>query len=131
MKRAVLFGMALACTVGAGAQRLAEPKSVIGTWKGDSTCQIKESPCHDEVSVYRIHKGKGSDDFVIELNKVVDGQEVLFGTIDCPTGRASGTTLCRTNGDTLWGWKLEGDVLSGRLLYKGALYRLIHLERVK
>jgi hypothetical protein len=25
--------------------------SFVGVWKGDSVCQIKDSPCHDETSV--------------------------------------------------------------------------------
>ena len=33
-----------------------EGASFVGVWKGDSVCQIKESPCHDETSVYYVSK---------------------------------------------------------------------------
>jgi hypothetical protein len=37
---------------------------LIGTWKGTSICQVKNSPCHDENVVYHISKNKGVDTFL-------------------------------------------------------------------
>src|SRR5258708_29455867 len=32
--------------------KVAEPK-IAGVWRGNSGCQVKDSPCHDETNVYR------------------------------------------------------------------------------
>jgi hypothetical protein len=37
--------------------------SFAGVWKGDSVCQIKDSPCHDEVSVVLRVEGRRTQQF--------------------------------------------------------------------
>jgi len=32
--------------------------SISGTWKGTSICQVKDSPCHDEVAIYHAIRPK-------------------------------------------------------------------------
>jgi hypothetical protein len=36
---------------------VAQGPSFTEVWKGDSLCQIKDSPCHDEASVYYVSPG--------------------------------------------------------------------------
>ena len=52
-----------------------------GTWKGTSLCQIKNSPCHDEVVVYHISKDSTGKSYEVIANKIVDGKEDYMGTI--------------------------------------------------
>ena len=56
--------------------------SFAGVWKGDSVCQIKDSPCHDEASVYYVSKSAQPDSFQMRMNKIVDGNEETMGTCE-------------------------------------------------
>jgi hypothetical protein len=31
----------------------ADSSRIAGTWPGNSVCMVKDSPCHDEINVYR------------------------------------------------------------------------------
>jgi hypothetical protein len=108
-----------------------EDASLVGVWKGDSVCQIKDSSCHDEASVYYVSKGEEANTFRINGNKVVGGKEVSMGTLTCKVGSAAGLYICRPDGVTVWSWRLNQDVLDGELQYRGQLFRKIHLTRAK
>lgn len=112
-------------TVSSDAGRLA------GVWKGTSVCQIKDSPCHDEVSVYYVTEDPEHEIFHIKMNKVVNGAEQRMGTIDCKARAEIGSLDCRPNDFTMWTWQLDQDVLNGTLQYRGHLYRKIRLTRAK
>ena len=56
-------------------------QSFEGTWKGTSLCQIKNSPCHDEIVVYHISKDSTGKSYEVIANKIVDGKEDYMGTI--------------------------------------------------
>jgi hypothetical protein len=114
-----------------GAAVSADVGPVLGVWKGSSVCQIKDSPCHDESAVYYATKGAEPGTFQMKMNKVVGGEEQTMGTIDCSAGAESGSYVCRPNDSTMWTWKLEGDVLSGTLQFRGQLYRKIRVTRAK
>jgi len=43
--------------------------SLTGIWKGTSICQVKPSPCNDEIAVYHISKGEKPNSFHIIANK--------------------------------------------------------------
>jgi len=108
-----------------------EDASFVGVWKGASVCQIKDSSCHDEASVYYVSKGAEADTFRVNGNKVVGGKEVSMGTLTCKAGSAAGSYICRSDEVTVWSWRLNQDVLDGELQYRGQLYRKIHLMRAK
>jgi hypothetical protein len=111
-------------TVGADA-------SFAGVWKGDSVCQIKDSPCHDEASVYYVSKGTESNSFHMKMNKMVDGKKETMGTVTCKAGSDNGSYVCRLNELATWTWQLNKDVLDRVLQYRGQLYRKIHLVRAE
>src|SRR5213083_1222295 len=56
---------------------------LVGTWKGTSICQVKNSPCHDETVVYHISKNTGVDTFYINASKIVNGAEEEMGIVPC------------------------------------------------
>src|SRR5215467_6521964 len=53
---------------------------LIGNWLGDSICQVKNSPCHDEKVVYHIAKGSDPDHVTVSADKIVDGKPINMGT---------------------------------------------------
>jgi hypothetical protein len=61
-----------------------ETKSAVaGTWWGRSTCELKDSACHDELNVYRICDiPEKSGQVAVTGIKIVDGHEVVMGTLE-------------------------------------------------
>src|SRR5258706_495447 len=55
---------------------------ITGTWRGTSVCQVKNSPCHDEISVCHITKGDKTGTYHFVMNKVVNGKEEDMGALD-------------------------------------------------
>lgn len=54
---------------------------IAGTWRGNSVCLDRASPCHDEVNVYRFAKIAGKPYiFLVTASKVVDGKEIVMGS---------------------------------------------------
>lgn len=56
-------------------------QSFEGVWKGTSLCQVKNSPCQDEIIVYHISKGSTGKSYDVIANKIVNGKEENMGTI--------------------------------------------------
>lgn len=55
--------------------------AIAGVWRGHSVCVDKNSPCHDEVNVYRFSRVTGSpNEFSVAASKVVDGKEIVMGS---------------------------------------------------
>jgi len=108
-----------------------EDPSFIGVWKGDSVCQIKDSPCHDEASVYYVSKGSEPNSFQMKMDKIVQDKEVTMGTVNCITDSNSGSYVCRLNALSTWTWRLNKGALDGDMQYRGQLYRKIHLIRAE
>jgi hypothetical protein len=96
---------------------------LIGTWKGTSLCQVKNSPCHDETVVYHISKKSGVDTFYINANKIVNGVEEEMGILPFVYNRKSNQLTSTAYG--IWTFNIEGVKLEGTLLVRGDLYRKI------
>jgi hypothetical protein len=92
-------------------------------------CQIKDSPCHNEMSVYYVSRGAAPNNFQMKMNKIVDGKEETMGTVNCRAAADTAVYVCRLNDVSTWTWRLSKDVLDGELQYRGQLYRKIHLIR--
>lgn len=108
------------------------PSLVIGTWKGTSECVQAGSPCHDEVNVYRFTEIAGKPNtFSGTGSKIVDGKEVVMGTLEwtfnpqyhCLEAEVSGSTFRLI----LMGNKMEGTLRTA----DNIIYRRIHLERAE
>ena len=94
---------------------------VIGIWKGTSICQIKNSPCHDEVVVYYISKAQGID-------TIVNGKEEEMGIIGFKLDKKN-NRLLSTDYNSLWTLTFKDKDLDGTLYQKGNLYRIIKLKK--
>ena len=100
---------------------------LIGTWKGSSICQLKNSPCHDETNVYHISKNKADDTFYVDAGKIVDGVEESMGVL--PFIYNDKTNQFTSTAHGIWTFNVEGDKLEGTLLVNGDLYRKIMLKK--
>ena len=112
----------------ARAQNTSLDSNIIGIWKGTSLCQIKNSPCHDEIVVYYISKVQGIDSFNISANKIVDGKEEEMGILGCKLDRKN-NRLLSTSHNSLWTFNFKDKNLDGTLFYNEKLYRIIKLQK--
>src|SRR5436305_9002535 len=131
MRSLLVFVFCLAMAFDAVCAQTALPpadSSVIGIWKGRSICQIKSCPCHDEVVIYHISKGKEQDQFSIRANKLVQGREEDMGVIVCTWNR-NNNQLISADQKTVWTFILKGRSMDGTLMVSGALYRMIKLSK--
>ena len=101
--------------------------SLIGVWKGTSICQVKNSPCHDEIVVYYISKAAGSDSFHISANKIVNGAEEEMGILPFTFNKKTNQLISTAHG--LWTFTLTAGKLDGTLLVRNELYRIIKLSK--
>lgn len=103
--------------------------SIAGVWRGNSTCVVKDSPCHDETNVYRISAVAAKPGLMtITGTKIVDGREIVMGSSSDWKYDARNRTLDSANGAIHFA--IDGNKMEGELrLPDGTLYRRIHLKR--
>lgn len=102
--------------------------NIAGVWRGHSECVVKNSPCHDEVNVYRFSKMDGRPNaFSVTASKVVNGQEVVMGTSEWKYDKKKQVVECERPSIQL---KISGDKMEGALkLDDGTVYRRIYLKK--
>lgn len=88
--------------------------SVIGTWRGVSTCLVRPSSCKDEVVVYRVAAGTARDSILLDARKVVNGQEEEMGVLSCVHQADRGAFACAIPRG-VWSFQVRGDSLVGEL----------------
>jgi len=103
---------------------------ITGTWRGDSECALKNSPCHDEINVYRFSEIIGRPGWFSGIgSKVVDGKELTMGTLEWDYNIESHTLKSENSGGTFLlivdGNKIEGSLI----LPDNTVYRRIHLKK--
>lgn len=102
---------------------------LIGDWTGDSICQVKNSPCHDEKVVYHITKGSDPDHVTISADKIVDGKAINMGKGDYTYNRSNGTLLNETEG-RVWKFTVKGNAMEGALTMPDkTVYRRVTLKK--
>lgn len=106
------------------------PSQITGTWRGTSECAQKNGPCHDEINVYRFSEIAGKPGWFSGVgSKVVDGKEIVMGTLEW-TYDAEKHTLESTNPSATVRLTVKGNKIDGSLnLPDNTLYRNIHLEK--
>jgi hypothetical protein len=105
-------------------------QTIEGIWRGTSLCQIKNSPCHDEIVVYYISKDSTGKSYEVVANKIVNGKENSMGTIsfiyDAQQNFFVSVDSVR---NARWEFKLTGNTIKGTLVYKGDLYRIVDVKK--
>jgi len=123
--------MAVGQNSGRVANQGGEPK-IAGVWRGNSVCQVKDSPCRNETNVYRITAiaGKASA-YSVEGFRVVDGKEIGMGSSEWHYDPAKHEFDSSMPAATLR-FTVDGDKMDGTLtLLQGTVYRKIHLVKGK
>ncbi len=102
---------------------------LFGDWSGDSICQVKNSPCHDENVVYHISKGDGPDLVVVNADKIVDGKAENMGTLDFKYDAKAKTLVSESYGH--WVFYIKDNKMDGTLTKAdGTLFRKISLTKI-
>jgi hypothetical protein len=106
------------------------PPDLRGEWRGTSICQIKDSPCHDEQALYHFRPGTGKGKYQVQMNKIVDGREIEMGSLEFSWEEKEHkiSAINPANGSR-WDLLISGEEMSGTLLYKGQIYRRIHIRK--
>lgn len=134
MKKKLLFLFIVSgiiCRSGS-AQDKAKTDPIAGTWRGSSLCQVKDSPCHDEIAVYHASKLTATT-YQFQMNKMVNGKEEEMGPLVF-TWNDTLKTLTAINhsrrGDGHWTFQLKGNTMHGTLTVENnTLYRIIDLKK--
>jgi hypothetical protein len=101
---------------------------IAGVWRGNSKCVDKDSPCRDEVNVYRFTAVPGhSSEFSGNGSKVVDGKEVAMGSVTWHYDSETAELHSQSPAIRL---VVHGEVMEGDLfLSDGQRYRHILLKK--
>lgn len=106
---------------------------VAGTWKGTSICQVKDSPCRDEIAIYHAEKLPGGKAYRLQMNKIMDGKEVEMGPLDFAYNESQQTLIAENSsakGKGIWHFKITGKTMHGTLtIENNVLYRVIDLHK--
>jgi hypothetical protein len=126
---AVIAGAALLAIGGPAPAHVTDEAQLFGDWRGESICQVKDSPCHDERVVYHISKGKERGTIVVSADKIVDGKPVNMGSGDYQYEERTGTLTNETSG-RVWKLVIKGNSLEGTLtLANKTVYRRLMLKK--
>lgn len=103
--------------------------ALVGNWRGDSICAVRNSACVDEKALYHVKKLGQPDHYSMQADKIVDGAPVNMGTTDCVFAPEKRTLTCELPKGvihlTLNGARLEGSMT----LTDGTPWRNISLEK--
>ena len=105
---------------------------IAGTWRGNSECVLKNSPCRDELNVYRFSEVAGRPGWFSGIgSKLVNGKEISMGTLDWNYD-AEKRTLKSENSGAIFRLVVDGSRIEGSLtLADHTVYRRIHLKKDK
>jgi len=110
--------------------KTATSQSFEGVWKGTSLCQVKNSPCHDEIVVYHISKDSSGKSYEMIANKIVNGKEVDMGTLRFTyDDKLKAFVSVDSEHNDRWEFKITGNTMKGTLMYKGDLYRIVDVKK--
>jgi len=105
-------------------------QSFEGIWKGTSLCQVKNSPCHDEIVVYHISKDSTGRSYEVIANKIVDGKEEYMGTLLFTYNDKQKVFVSVDSvRNARWEFRISGGAMKGTLIYKGDLFRIIDVKK--
>jgi len=114
------------------------PKSsgpnILGTWEGESKCTAPDSACHDEHVIYRIAIVKHvPGKLALHGYKVVKGQLIFMGTLECLHRSDQATLSCTGNTPKkdAWEFTVSGRTMTGTLTIgeEKTLYRRINVKK--
>jgi hypothetical protein len=107
-------------------------ESLVGDWRGESVCQVRESACHDEDSLYHVEKVAGKPHWIsMRLDKIVEGKPVTMGTVECLHHAEDHTLTCEFPRG-VFRFIIEGAKMQGTMtLPDKTVWRKISLNKVE
>ncbi|UWZ83828.1 hypothetical protein [Occallatibacter riparius] len=124
--------LALALTPACKPQNPSAQPEIIGTWRGNSECTFKNSPCRDETNIYRFTAIAARPGwFSGDGSKLVKDKEVSMGPLVFRYD-ASTHILQSNTPNGVFRFVIHDDKMVGTLsLPDSTIYRRIHLTKVK
>jgi hypothetical protein len=112
-------------------QAPADDSVVLGDWRGDSICQVRQSACHDEDSLYQVGRLVEKPGwFSLKADKIVDAKPVTMGTVECTYAPAKRALTCEF-AVGVFQFTVQGNRMEGTMtLRDGTLWRKINLKKV-
>ena len=90
--------------------------AIAGTWRGQSSCEQKQSACRDESVVYRFAPLKDKPGlFSVSADKIVDGKAVNMGTLEFRYLENEDVLVCEYAQGT-WRLNVNGEKMEGTLV---------------
>lgn len=104
--------------------------AIAGTWRGQSSCEQKQSACREESVVYRfspLHDKPGS--FSVSADRIVDGKPVNMGTLEFRYVDDQRALVCEY-AQGVWRLSVNGEKMQGTLTRPdGSLFRRVILRK--
>jgi hypothetical protein len=104
--------------------------SLLSDWSGLSVCQVRESSCRDEESLYHITRvAEKLNWFLMKGDKIVDGKPITMGTVECRYDSAKSDLTCDLPRGLLR-FTIHANRMEGTMtLPDGSLWRKINLTK--
>ena len=108
----------------------ADDSSLLGDWRGESVCVVRDSACRDEDSLYHVTRLAGKPGwFSMKLDKIVDGKPVTMGTTECSDDSAKRILTCEFPRG-VFRFTIQANKMAGTMnLTDGTLWRKISLSK--
>jgi hypothetical protein len=111
-------------------QTASDNSSVLGDWRGESICVVRESACHDEDSLYHVTKLPEKPGWIsMKLDKIVNGKPVTMGAMDCSYSAAKQSLTCEFPRGVMRFSVNENKMEGTMTLPDGSLWRKISLKK--
>lgn len=103
--------------------------ALVGNWRGDSICAVRNSTCADEKALYHVKKLGQPDHYSLQGDKIVNGEPINMGTVDCVFTSEKAMLACELPKGAIH-LNLNGTRLEGTMnLPDGTLWRNISLKK--
>ena len=108
----------------------ADDSTVLGDWRGESVCVVRDSACRNEDSLYHVTRLAGKPGwFSMKLDKIVDGKQVTMGTTECSYDSAKRALTCEFPRG-VFRFTIQANKMTGTMnLTDGTLWRKIGLNK--
>ena len=104
--------------------------AIAGIWRGQSSCEQKESACRDETVVYRVSPLQDKPgSFSVSADKIVDGKAVNMGTLEFRYIAAQHALVCEY-AQGVWRLSVNETKMEGTLTRPdGIVFRRVALRK--
>ena len=104
--------------------------AIAGVWRGQSSCEQKESACREETVVYRLSPLQDKPgSFSASADKIVDGKAVNMGTLEFRYVEDQHALVCEY-AQGVWRLSVDGEKIEETLTRPdGSLFRRVALRK--